>query len=250
LLGRCKQGVADMRLRAITCLVLYFLSLPAVLAGKSVVTVSTNNTPLDRQVLQAVSEEAFGRIGIDFRLTSLPSERSLRSANEGIVDGEGLRVSGLSGAYPNLVQVPEPYVRVSFVAFSRDPSIRLDGWESLKQYRVAFINGWKMFEMNATNARTVTKVDGPEQLFWMLDAGRVDLILYTKADGLALAAQMKLESEVFAISPALKEVDMYLYLNKRHQPLVPQVAAAIRSMKGDGSYNRIISSFGIERNEP
>ena len=31
------------------------------------------------------------------------------------MDGEGLRVAGLSAQYPNLVQVPERFVRISFV---------------------------------------------------------------------------------------------------------------------------------------
>lgn len=236
-----------MRIRTLISFSLLFCGLTTAFAGTPEVTVSTNNTPLDRQVLRTVSEEAFGRIGVGFKLISLPSERSLRSANEGVVDGEGLRVSGLSSVYPNLVQIPEPYVRISFVAFARDPAIKVGGWESLKQYRVAFITGWKMFEMNASDARAVTRVDGPEQLFRMLDAGRVDLVLYTKDDGLALVEQMKLKSDIFAMRPALKEVDLFLYLNKKHQPLVPQVAAAIRAMKADGSYDRIISAFGIEQ---
>jgi polar amino acid transport system substrate-binding protein len=122
------------------------------------------------------------------KLVSLPSERSLVAANLGEVDGEGLRVAGLGGPgspYPNLVQVPERFVRISFVAFSRDATIPLDnGWDSLKPYRIAFINGWKMFEANALGARVVHKVDKPEQLFRMLEEGRVDLALYTRADGI------------------------------------------------------------------
>ncbi len=202
--------------------------------------IGTNNTPLDRKALELLSQEAFRRIGQDMRIVGHPSERSLQLANQGEIDGEGLRVAGLSQQYPNLVQVPERFIGISFVAFTKDAMINLDrGWESLKPHRVAFITGWKMFEANATGARSVTKVEKPEQLFRMLESGRIDLALYTRADGVALIRSMGLAS-IAPVVPALKEVDMYLYLNRRHEALVPRIAEALRTMKADGTYNRIL----------
>jgi polar amino acid transport system substrate-binding protein len=220
--------------------------LGAALAQTPLITVSTNNTPLDRKALQELSTEAFRRIGADFKLVSLPSERSLYAANLGEVDGEGLRVAGLSSQYPNLVQVPERFISVSFVAFAKDATLRMDqSWDSLKPYSVAFITGWKMFETNATTARIVNKVDKPEQMFRMLDGGRVDLALYTRADGIALVRGLGLSS-IAPLAPALKDVDMYLYLNQKHAALVPKLAQALRNMKADGSYNRIMSGLKPE----
>jgi polar amino acid transport system substrate-binding protein len=164
-------------------------------------------------------------------------------ANNGEIDGEGLRVAGLGSQYPNLVQVPERFVGISFVAFSKDATIKLDqGWDSLKPYRVAFITGWKMFEANAVGARSVTKVDKPEQMFKMLDGGRIDLALYTRSDGIALTRSMNLSS-VAPISPSLKDVDMYLYLHRRHQDLAPRIAQSLRDMKTDGTYKKIMFSI-------
>lgn len=221
------------------------LSLLAGLAAAegSALTISTNNTPLDRQALEHIAREGFHRIGVDIKVVSLPSERSLVAANLGEVDGEGLRVAGLSAQYPNLVQVPERFVRISFVAFAKDATIPLDnGWDSLKPYRVAFINGWKMFEANASGARVVHKVDKPDQMFRMLDDGRVDLVLYTRADGTQLARSLGLTS-IAPLSPPLRDVDMYLYLHKKHQALVPRLGQALRDLKADGTYNRILSGI-------
>ena len=212
-------------------------------AETPVITVSTNNTPLDRKALQELSQEAFRRAGLAIKLVSLPSERSLQSANAGEVDGEGLRVAGLSSQYANLVQVPERYISVSFVAFAKDAMINLDtGWDALKSQRVAFITGWKMFEANAAAARVVNKVDKPEQMFRMLDSGRVDLALYTRTDGIALVRSMGLSS-IAPLSPPLKEVDMYLYRNKKHEDAVPKLYQAFGEIKADGTYNRIMSSL-------
>jgi len=212
-------------------------------AGTPTITVSSNNTPLDRKTLSAISEEVFRRIGVEFKLISLPSERSLVSANQGEVDGEGLRIAGLTGTYPNLILVPERYIGISFVAFAKDKRMTLDhGWESLKPYSVAFINGWKMFETHTSGARTIHRVEKPEQMFRMLDSGRIDLALYTLADGLALVRGMGLSS-IVPLSPSLQDVDMYLYLNKKHEHLVPQLTQALRDIKADGTYNKIMATL-------
>ena len=235
-----------MRLKLLILIASLMSCLNGALAENRSLTISTNNTPLDRKALQELSQEAFHRVGIELKLVSLPSERSLTAANLGEVDGEGLRVAGLNSQYHNLVQVPERFVGVSFVAFSKDATINLDqGWESLKPYRVAFITGWKMFEANATGARVINKVDKPEQMFKMLDGGRVDLALYTRADGVVLARSLGLPT-IAPLFPPLKDVSMYLYLNRKHEALVPKLAQALREMKVDGSYNRILSTINVE----
>lgn len=212
-------------------------------AESPVLTISSNNTPMDRLALQELSREALRRVGHELKLVTLPSERSLVAANEGEVDGEGLRVPGLHQQYPNLIQIPERFIGISFVAFAKDKKIKLEqGWDSLKPYSVAFITGWKMFEANAGGARVVNKVDKPEQLFLMLDNGRVDLALYTLTDGVALARKQGM-TNVTPLAPSLKDVDMYLYLHKKHEALVPKIAQALRDMKVDGTYQRILTGI-------
>jgi polar amino acid transport system substrate-binding protein len=228
----------------LTLAILFFSMTSVAFAGTPTITISSNNTPLDRKALSAISEEIFRRVGVEFKLVSLPSERSLVSANQGMVDGEGLRVAGLTGTYPNLIMVPERYIGISFVAFAKDKRITLDrGWESLKPYSVAFINGWKMFGTHTSDARIIHRVEKPEQLFRMLDSGRIDLALYTLADGLALVRDMGF-SFIVPLSPSLMDVDMYLYLNKKHESLVPQLTQALRDIKADGTYHKIMATLG------
>ncbi|MFM2068406.1 MAG: hypothetical protein RLZZ584_3315 [Pseudomonadota bacterium] len=219
-------------------------------ASPLTLTISTNNTPQDRLALAELTREALRRIGAELRLVSLPSERSLQEADAGVVDGEGLRVAGLGTQYLNLVQVPERYIGISFVAFARvtpgTPAPRLEqGWRSLQPYSVAHITGWKLFEASVSGTRAHYKVDKPEQLFRMLDAGRVDLALYTRADGHALLRSMGLGG-IREIEPALKDVDMYLYLHRRHAALVPRLAQALRDMKADGTHARILATLKSE----
>lgn len=206
------------------------------------ITVSSNSTPLDQAVLSAVASEAFSRNGIGFELVNFPSERSLRMANAGEVDGEGLRIAGLSDTFPNLVQVGEPIVGISFVAFSKDPDMAFEGWDSLKGKRLAFINGWKLFETQTADIPSVNKVDSPTQMFAMLNADRVDLVLYTLADGRQYLQDTGMEG-IHALTPHLRDLDLYLYLHNSHSELAEKVAESLRSMKEDGTYDEILAGI-------
>ena len=76
----------------------------------------------------------------------------------------------------------------------------------------------------------------------MLEHGRIDLALYTLADGSAQVRKLGLQG-VVALSPTLKDVDMYLYLHRKHAALVPKIASALRDMKADGSHQRILGAL-------
>ncbi len=90
-----------MRAFLLAGLLLVFGLAPAV-AGNPTLTLSTNNTPLDRKALEQLSQESLRRIGVDLKLVSLPSERSLTAANlgESTVD-EGPRNCHHASPTPN-----------------------------------------------------------------------------------------------------------------------------------------------------
>lgn len=209
-------------------------------ANGPTLTISSNNTPQDRKALMLLSKEAFRRADLQVQFDSNPSSRSLDLANEGQLDGEGLRVAGLEQQYPNLVAIPERFIGISFVGFARNPAIKLEqGWASLKPLRVAFINGWKLYEANTAGVQSLTKVEQAEQLFKMLEADRIDVALYTLADGNAIIKRLG-AAGIAALTPSLRDADMFLYLNKKHQAHVPRIAKALKDMKADGTYAKIM----------
>lgn len=79
-----------------------------------------------------VYTEAFQRLGREFRYEVYPVKRCGVLANTGEVDGEPGRVRDYNQAFPNLIRVEEPIVDVKMTAFAVDPSINLNGWESLQ----------------------------------------------------------------------------------------------------------------------
>ena len=186
--------------------------------------------------LDVIGKEASRRNGIKLSLIKLPAERGLSNANAGIDDGDFLRVSGMEKLYPNLVQVPEKLVDMTFVAFANDPAVRVDGWGSLRNYYVGFIKGWKILEKNTPNGTQVILARDAEQLFTMLEKRRVDVILYSRLMGLEIIRRRKLAG-VMDSSPPLTVRGMFIYLNKRHQALASKISSALAAIKAEGLYD-------------
>lgn len=185
-----------------------------------------------------LATEMYRRLGIELRIIPLPSERVLANANAGIEDGVFGRIGGMTEKYPNLVQFEESIRLSEFVAFSRRRDIEISGWDSLKPYNVGIITGWKILEWNIKESKSLTKVKTVRQLFKMLDAGRVDVVVYMRWAGLHSIRELDIEG-VRIVEPPLATKKSYWYLHKKHRDLVPRASAMLREMKRDGTYDRI-----------
>lgn len=192
-------------------------------------------------VLDLFYRELFARLGIEFEIQALPAERALTNANSGLDDGDVCRIAGLDETYPNLVRVPEMVMRYEHVVFSRDANFKVTGPEDLRPYDVGVVKGWKIVEWNTTTAHSVTLVDEGRQLFEMLDDRRLDLAIMERMTGMMQMKALGIKN-IRVLEPPFLAGDWFLYLNKKHQDLVPRIAAEIRRMKEDGSYQRIFES--------
>lgn len=188
--------------------------------------------------LDIIAGEAFRRAGLSMTFIRVPPERALLNANAGIEDGVSARIAGLEKTYPNLVPVPEHILLFHFVAFTQRADLPKADWQTISPLEVGHIRGWKIFEQNLTPQTRVTIVDTAEQLFEMLDLGRIDVALYERWLGLALAAKRGLRN-VRMVEPPLAERPMFIYLHKRHADAVPRLADALRAIKAEGLYTRV-----------
>ena len=121
------------------------LSTPAFGVETLIFTTADNQNHRRAKAMNAVLRECFNRLTRDIEIQPIPSKRSLYEANRGAADGNFVRTKGISEAYPNLILVPEPISTNVIVAFSRNKNIKVDGWESLLDYRVCWVRNLKDF---------------------------------------------------------------------------------------------------------
>lgn len=182
--------------------------------------------------------EAFRRLDQPIQITHLPTERSITNANLGITDGEFPRIAGLDSLYTNLIRVPEKIVDFDFVAFTWRTDIQLKDWSSCKPYNIAIVRGWKILEANLADVKSLVRVKNQEILFSLLAEHRIDIVVYSRFEGYEMIKKLDMQS-VRVVEPPLAKREMFLYLNKKHQQLIPSIEKQLRSMKDDGTYDRI-----------
>lgn len=188
--------------------------------------------------INLIIKEAFSRVGIDAEvIVYQDSAKSLGNANSGIDDGAALRVEGLEKKFPNLIRVPEKLMDNDFVAYSVDPSIKVDGWESLNGLSVAFVRGWQIFLANTKGHKSLTLTKSAQEMLDLLADEHVQVILYERWQGLWRANQLGLN--LITHEPPLASKEMFVYLNEKHRDIVGDVAKALADMKKDGTYENI-----------
>ncbi len=189
-------------------------------------------------LVDIVAGEAFRRAGYKLELIQLPAERALQNANKGIDDGEVSRVAGIHKVYTNLIPVEEKLVDHHFVAFTRNAKLKIASWKKLKPYLVGYIRGYKIVEKNIPPGTQTRSVNDATQLLTMLDKGRIDIAIYRRWEGVALAREMGIK-DLRIIEPSLAETGIYIYLHKKHANIVPKISTALRNIKIEGVFAQV-----------
>lgn len=235
--------INDRVLQLIVLMMLLMTCVPVSRAADlpTVILNNANSAPFTNEqhtgLVDIVAGEAFRRAGLKLKLIQLPAERALQNANKGIEDGEVSRVAGIEKHYTNLIPVKEKLVDHHFVAFTRHVDVSSIDWQSLKKYSIGYIRGYKIVERNIPAGTVTSTANSARQLFRMLDKERVDIIIYRRWEGLALAQEMGIQ-DVHILEPSLVETGIYIYLHKKHADKVPLITQALREIKKEGLFKQ------------
>ncbi len=184
-------------------------------------------------------EEAFKRSSLNLKpvLRPVPSQRALMLTNSK-GDGELMRLKNIKKLAPevtnNFVIIPEIIMTNNVVVFTKNLNFTVKGWESLKPYNNGVQRGIRLFD------KTPNRVDVNHisQAFQMLDRNRIDTVLIFKIVGLQIVKKEKYKG-VKILEPPLWKIEAYPFLHKKHKKIAGKIAAALKSMKKDGSFQKI-----------
>jgi polar amino acid transport system substrate-binding protein len=188
--------------------------------------------------LDLLVPEVFRRIGVAAEAVKYSaSERAMINANNGIDDGVAMRIKGVEKDYPNLVRIDEKVIDNEFVAYASQANFATTGFDTLRNYHVAYIIGWKVFEPVLPPGDSVTLAKDSAQLFSLLESNRTDVILFERWQGAHILRERGIKAHL--LWPPLVSTEMFMYLHARHAHLAEPAALALRAMKVDGTFNRI-----------
>lgn len=181
--------------------------------------------------------EAYDNLDISIDTQRLPSLRSLVTSNNGNADGELNRISGLDERYPNLVQVPTPVNEVIGTAFYKDGVADIRTWEDLRPYMIGIKRGTQ-FSADATQGMRVRDVTTLDQLFSLLDIGRIDVVVVDHFVGLDMIQKKGLR-DIKVSKLDVESIKLFHYLHKKNSHLVPVIEQELKAMNERGRIREI-----------
>jgi polar amino acid transport system substrate-binding protein len=204
----------------------------------------------DFQVIERLYTEAFSRMGYNFKLIHLPSARSLADADAGRMGGEAIRYRDLLDGhqYPNLIRIDEWILSAETAAYSIRATINVTGWDSLAGTDYVFVieHGDKTVQrelLKCVPPNQIIETENVEQAITMLEAGRADIFVGTSvvAETILQRAEHR-ESGIRKLGVVKTEYG-YPYLHIQYSNLASRLAATLKEMKEDGTYQRLVGPY-------
>ena len=191
----------------------------------------------DSYAVLGILEEAYKRIGYDIEIKWVHGSEALGLSNSGEVDAELQRIDGISKKFTNLVQVRIPINYLQGAVFVKDVSFSVNGWFSLKPYRIGIVKGI-IFAKLGTDGMDVTEADSYDDLFTILDNDEVDVAVMPRINGL-VAMQKKEFENIRVLDGVLETLFLYHYVHKKNSSLVPGLEKELKKMLLDGTIRQM-----------
>lgn len=174
----------------------------------------------------------YAKLGIELKVMSFPSKRSLSFSNQGQLDGELLRSEGIEESYQNLVPVPVSLYQMHAYAYTIDGTKDFDKASDVLHFTVGIHRGVQWEESFASQfPRYVSRVGSTIQKFKLLTLGRVDYVLSSEQRAQTIIDKHFANDNIVRVSPLLKKINLIHYVNKKHAHIVPRLLEEIRKQQ-------------------
>ena len=196
------------------------------------------------EISERILTEAYNRIGFNLYIKRLPAERALIFSNEGQTDGETNRIKGINKKYTNLIMISAPVNYFEAMVFAKDLIPTIDGWDSLRPYKIGIRRGSKYAE-KGTKGLNVDEVATYKQAFKMLSIGRIDVCVASRLSGLLVLKELNLTG-IKMIEPPLEKTYLFHYLHNKNKYLVPKINNVLVKFQEEGLIEEIRNQYIVE----
>ncbi len=192
-----------------------------------------------------LAKEISQRGGVDIILVPVPENRLITLLKSGRIDGDFTRIGEFQDAEPALIQVAEPIGSFSYFAYTMKDDIEIDDWNSLIDYRVAYIEGSKIMAKKLKPIHdNIFPVKNTEAGLHFLAAGRADIFVHIEFLVEPLLKEKEFRKmEIRALKPRLHYVQTYMHLLTKHAELAKKIDKTLREMKADKTYDKLLRTL-------
>lgn len=172
-------------------------------------------------------QPAYAELGIKLEVDYDVPSRSLVQSTTGKTDGEVIRIQLVGDRHPSLLRVNVPLITVAAYGYTNRPELKSLDLDHLRNLRAGHVLGALFGETAAEGFAEVWSAEEPEQLFTMLNQGRLDIVFVRESKAKELIARFGMDS-VYPIPSTYRAHSFYHYLHERHRDLVPRIESVLR----------------------
>ena len=186
------------------------------------------------------------RKGINIVLVFLPRKRALLEfiKNRNKYHGAYVIPDEMARKIPDLFKVEEPVYKSEIVAISLNNDIKINGWESLRPYRLSHVRGSLTIEIPLKKANLKSyQLDSAEQIMLFLLKRRADIFIT-----IPLMAEKSLNNTRFKgkgfkiLKPPLSSTVYHTYFYGQYSDIAKKYNDGLIAAKKDGTYLKIITA--------
>jgi polar amino acid transport system substrate-binding protein len=201
-----------------------------------------NDKPAEQDVAAQLLREIALRADLQLLITPLPAARATHMIERGPLQGEVARLADYGDSHPQLLRVEPAYYQLHFAVFCRsDRAWTIQQAADLQGRSVGIIRGVPHARQLAAAAAQLVEVDDAQQLYAMLNAGRIELAIDTVLNG-----QYQLQLRHFPqlqLRAVLMELPMFVYLRPEQQMLGERLAAVISHLSASGELSQLTAQL-------
>jgi polar amino acid transport system substrate-binding protein len=187
------------------------------------------------QQLELSYRQAFAKLGYEFTMVPVGAQRSLASANSGVVDGECARIDNFKELYPdsNLMRVDVFLGETELGVWSYRKDMKIDKVEDIinQHLIVGFPRGSLMSENYASlhQLSNIARTTSFQTAIKMLAAKRFDLLMASSDLVRQQLALTSLQTPLYKVG-VLARFRIYPYIHESRQALLPQFSEELQKL--------------------
>ncbi|HEV6968162.1 transporter substrate-binding domain-containing protein [Roseateles sp.] len=190
---------------------------------------------------RALLTHALQSLGQQVHFEPLPLRRSLSMTEQGLLDGEAMRIRAVAEEHPNLLLVPVPLVAMEIIGYVRRGETGPADVNALAGWRVGFPRGVVALERLLAQVPRRVEVTTRQDLLRLLRIGAIDVALFASTAGEPDIDAAQTEG-LSRLPTPLHTTALYALLHVRHRALLPRLTQVLQQMEASGESARLRSA--------
>ncbi len=203
----------------------------------------TQGSRIAKRLIETIEQ----RSGLIFAISDFSLKRShhiFGTDNGKKYNGALIFLDGVEKTVPNVVKVPEVFIQSPIVAVVVNSNLKVNGWESLKGYKLVHQNGLKIVELFLRKYNLKShSLRGAEQGLKSIKSRRAEVFVSPSLLVMGTLKKTEFKDKGFKVlKPPIVVCNFYSYFYKPYESIAKTYNEVLKEMKKDGSYEKILTT--------